>query len=315
MPHVNDARRENECADMLGNPPPSLEQAGYVNGHRLLDTPNPGQREFQALLLWCLLSPRRSLPWDTKGGRAFQDIEYYYRWVSPQRELIAIGTTWAARVARILLPISTSVLLPAPTSARPASGRRLIRQASVSERRLSGIPGLRISNISKQAIHLVHLPTGGALDLYDPHPSPYASLKDSRLESEVGCFDSLWANNPLTSEEEASLTCWSLARYAPPLSAVMARIELLWGESDSSAELDVNHLNGVPRLSWWAGLSHSELAAMLTKNPIMKVAGARSLPGDGHGQTMLWVDDAALHLRGPQEGRRSGQAQDPSSHA
>jgi hypothetical protein len=43
-----------------------------------LDTDSPGQREFQALLMWCLLSPVRTLRWDTNSGRSFQDMHYYF---------------------------------------------------------------------------------------------------------------------------------------------------------------------------------------------------------------------------------------------
>jgi hypothetical protein len=104
MPHVNDTFWMSECARLLGGPA-RLEHAARVNGRRIIDTADPGQQEFQALLLWCLLSPARSLPWDLGAGRSFPDMQLYYSWASPQPGHLAMGWSAAARVASYLLPI------------------------------------------------------------------------------------------------------------------------------------------------------------------------------------------------------------------
>ena len=135
---------------LLGEPR-SLTRAAQVGGRRPLDTASPGQQEFQALLLWCLFSPPRSLRWDTKGGRSFRAMQDYYSWVSPQPDYLATGWTVPARVA--------SYLLPDLISDRDIDGGPL---------RFSGIPGLRVAGFTKQAICLQHLPTGGVLRLYGP---------------------------------------------------------------------------------------------------------------------------------------------------
>jgi hypothetical protein len=83
MPHVNDTRRIKERAQLLGSPL-GVDLHARAAGRRPLDTASPGQQDFQALLLACLLSPNRSLGWDTKAGRSFREMSGYYSWVSPQ---------------------------------------------------------------------------------------------------------------------------------------------------------------------------------------------------------------------------------------
>src|ERR1039457_4529693 len=95
VPHVNDAHRRAECARLLGGPA-RLDRAARAGGCRVIDTSSPAQQEVQALLLWSLLSPRRSLRWDSGKGRAFRDLHSYYTWASPQPGYLAMGWTVAA---------------------------------------------------------------------------------------------------------------------------------------------------------------------------------------------------------------------------
>jgi hypothetical protein len=147
VPHVNDARTRAECARLLGGPA-KLERAARSGSGRVIDTSSPAQQEFQALLLWSLLSPRRSLRWDAGKGRAFRDLHSYYTWVSPQPEYLAMGWTVAARVARYLLPD--------------------LRCDDDGQARCSGIPGLRLAGIAKGSFQLTHLPTGGSWNCTRP---------------------------------------------------------------------------------------------------------------------------------------------------
>jgi hypothetical protein len=286
--HINDAKRLAEYERLLGEPR-SLTRAAQVGGRRPLDTSSPGQQEFQALLFWCLFSPPRSLRWDAKGGRSFRAMQDYYSWVSPQQRYLATGWTVPARVA--------SYLLPDFKSERDIPGGAL---------RFSGIPGLRVAGFTKQAICLKHLPTGGVLQLYGRGIAESRAVKAQDLDSEAGYHRAktrteltlpLWKSEKISQEEDEGLADWSLAPHAPVLSAVMARMHAITNYN-TGAELDVNPLNGCPRLSWWGKPSLKSFVALLTRDDLMKVNGAKSLPV-GHNSHTLYIDDAALELRGP----------------
>lgn len=286
MPHVNDRFRMSECARLLGGPA-MLEHAARINRRRIIDAADPGQQEFQALLLWCLLSPARSLPWDIAVRRSFPDMQLYYSWVSPQQDRLATGWTVAARVASYLLPI--------------------MRPADDGELRLSGIPGLRLTDVGKGHIRLTHLPTGGVLDLHD-YSAPGRQLLTLQLDRETGFSDGpadhqedghLWRLDTLTALEKTGLDRhWALTAHVPAMSAFMARINLLWRHFRSGAELEVNKVSGRPRISWWDGPTSPDLARQLV-NPPLAVPGARWAPFDLDGTVLFSVGDSCLELRGP----------------
>jgi hypothetical protein len=288
MPHVNDAFRMSECARLLGGPA-RLEHVARVNGRRIIDTADPGQQEFQALLLWCLLSPARSLPWDIGVGRSFPDMQLYYSWVSPQHDHLATGWSVAARVASYLLPI--------------------IQPAEDGGLRLSGIPGLRFTDAGKGHIRLTHLPTNGVLDLHDYSPVG-KDLLTAQLASETGFRKAetdqqkdahLWRFATLTALEKAELDRhWTLAAQVPVLSAVMARIHLLWRHFRCGAELDLNKVSGRSRISWWDGPSAPDLARQLV-DPPLGVPDARWAPIELRGPAIFIIGDSHLELRGPVE--------------
>lgn len=283
MPHVNDKRNRAECARLLGGPS-QFNVAARKNGRRIIDTGIPGQQEFQALLLWCLLSPQRSIKWDTKSGRSFREMFLYYSWASPQPSLLASGWTVAPRVASYLLPT--------------------IRTSDIGEPQYSGIPGLRFDSASKRRLRLTHLPTGGIIDLYQPHADGASFIKEL-LYSEAGISNScgredseaLWTKSSLAPTELTELTAWPLVSHAPLLSAVMARINILWQHWGNRAELDINPFTGRPRLSWWAGPSMRSFVRLLTDSPIEIRSARWSHSGDSC--LMLIVDDSRLELRGP----------------
>jgi hypothetical protein len=287
VPHVNDARRLRECASLLGAPPPVEVNARY-SGRRPLDTTDPGQREFQALLLWCFLSPGRSLSWDTKAGRSLRDMSFYYSWVSPQRDRLVTGWTVADRVASYLLPAVTVTEEGSPG--------------------FSGIPGLRLASVTKAGVELVHLPTGGRLELRDDMRRDL-QFRTSHFDSEMrrtadagrpGNEQPLWLAPTISDEEQAGLGEWALASHAPALSAVMARIHVLWRYLDTGLELATDQATGIPRLSWGSGPPLGEVAHLLAEaSSAIHVAGARQRKQGSH-SVFLSVDDAAVELRGPQ---------------
>lgn len=277
MPHVNDARRLGECARLLGAPL-SAELAARKDGRRPLDTADPGQREFQALLLWCLLSPDRSLSWDTKTGRSLRDMQCYYNWVSPRQDRLVTGWTVAERVASYLLP-----------------------WAQDGDPGFSGVPGLRLHGVTSLGIELVHLPTGGMLELRDSTRED-ADGRAGALRFETGdtagTGQPLWLSPALSAGEETALGEWSLGAHAPALSAVMARIHLLW-HGNTGAELGTDPATGIPRLSWWGGPPLARVASLLTDpaSPL-RVPGSRRWHRSGHAM-FVGVGDAAVGLRGP----------------
>jgi hypothetical protein len=173
------------------------------------------------------------------------------------------------------------------------------------ECRIAGIPGLRLENLTKRTIRLSHLPTGGVVELSDPHPAESAAGRDRDLRNEIRDNRAekgvaLYRRASLTAEEEAALADWTLVEHAPALSAVIVRLNLLWGHTHNNAELDVNPRIKCPRLSWWAGPSLSQMTSLLTRDPVTRVPGAKSVPGErGSATAMFWVGDAVLELRGP----------------
>jgi hypothetical protein len=84
---------------------------------------------------------------------------------------------------------------------------------------------------------------------------------------------------------------------APVLSAVMARIHVLWRHWRNSAELDISPTTGLPRLSWWAGPGTSELARLLVASPI-ETDGAQWMYGQDN-TLVITLDGSRLELRGP----------------
>jgi hypothetical protein len=285
MPHVNDARRRAECARLLGGPL-KLERAAREGRCRIIDTSSQPQQEFQALLAWSLLSPRRSIRWDARKGSALRDVHGYYNWVSPQPGYLAMGWNVAARVARWLLPD--------------------LRTDCDGQPRCAGIPGLRLAGTAKGRIRLVHLPTGGILELHEPSGFGAAIMADSlRLETchsagelrDYEAGERLWQRPELDEAETADLGDWTLGCHAPVLSAVIARIHILWRHWRNGAELDINPATGLPRLSWWDGPRTKGLARLLVASGI-EVTGAQWDYGQENSLVIV-LGSSRLELRGP----------------
>lgn len=281
MPHVNDKNQYAECVRLLRGPV-GLERAARVNGRRIIDTSDPGQQEFQALLLWALLSPSRSIRWDSRIGRSFREMFLYFNWASPQPRHMAMGWTVAARIASYLLPE--------------------VERDHEGIVRFCGIPGLRFTKTSARSIRLTHIPTSGIIDLSESNRQT-ARFMEEHLRSEVECAhspasdDVTWTAHRLTEAEEIALREWPLSHHAPLLSAIMARISLLWRYWDNGSELDINPISLRPRLSWWAGPSSATLVKLLKDSPIS--VKCLSVSRVDTNTRILWLGDSALELRGP----------------
>jgi hypothetical protein len=283
VPHVNDARRRQECARLLGAPL-YAELKARAGGRRPVDTDDCGQQEFQALLLWCLLSPRRSLSWDTKTGRSFRDMRCYYSWVSPRRDRLVMGWSTAARVA--------SYLLPRAENEHPG---------------FSGIPGLRLTSVTRDGIELVHLPTGGRLELHDDmrgNPEFRTALFGAEVSGSAGRAggdggEPLWLAPSLTAEEKSGLDEWTLAQHAPVMSAVMARIHIWWQHWDTGPEFGADPVTGIPRLSWWSGPPLDYVGFLLAEpSSAVHVAGSARRNQGAH-IISLRIGEGVIELQGP----------------
>lgn len=289
MPHVNDARRLRERAQLLGSPL-SVDLQARSAGRRPIDPVEPGQEEFQALLLTCLLSPHRSLSWDGRTGRSFRQMFLYYSWASPRADSLAMGWTVASRVASYLLPAAT-----APGADGPG---------------FAGIPGLRLASLERKCIKLVHLPTGGRFELHDRMWEDLG-MRISDFEMENGGADRipgdservLWTASEVSAQEAAGLAAeWTLAEHAPVLSAVMARIHILWQHwrTGTQLQLGANPVTGLPRLSWSSGPSAEAIGELFTSRAsAIRVSGAR-LRDASTGVSILTKGDSAVELQGPE---------------
>lgn len=280
MPHVNDRRDFAQCTGLLGGPR-HLHYAARVNGRRTVDTQEAGQQEFQALLLWCLLSPERTIGWDASVGRCFRDMHSYYSWASPQPACLATGWSVAARVSRYLLPI--------------------VESHGSGPRPFSGIPGLRFAGTGNKRITLKHLPTGGVLDLYDAGRCDANMMKDMLLvetrPSRSEQKSPLWLESQMTSIELASLADWNLAAHSELLSAIMARINVLWRHWDNRAQLRFDTSTGILWLSWQRGPGAQQFAQLLTESSI-RIRRARSAHLADHSPSIT-LGSSVLELRGP----------------
>ncbi len=161
---------------------------------------------------------------------------------------------------------------------------------------------------------LTHLPTGGALELHEsgglraeimagsPRRETCHSPED---QSGYEAGDRLWQQPELHEAETADLSYWTLARHAPVLSAVMARIHLLWRRWRHGAELDISPATGLPRLSWWAGDRRARAAARRLPHRSRR---AQWMYGQEN-TLFITLDGAWLELRGPHNDRpATGQA-------
>ncbi|MDF2260064.1 hypothetical protein [Streptantibioticus ferralitis] len=74
------------------------------HGRLALDTDQPGQRTFQAMLWDCFSSRDLQHPWDRDGGRSFRDLILYFPYIALWADGLFISTNTSGRVSSYLLP-------------------------------------------------------------------------------------------------------------------------------------------------------------------------------------------------------------------
>ncbi|MFJ5804497.1 hypothetical protein [Streptomyces decoyicus] len=190
---MNDKAEFSECRELLGIPARVLGRREN-NGRLALDTDQPGQQAFQAILWDCFFSRDLEHPWDRHGGRSFRDLILHFSYIAPQSHRLLIATNTAGRVASYLLPYT-----------------RTFPDGSYEH---YGIPGLRVEQVRKRTLVLRHLPTGGLLALQDNSFSMTARTMRYLLNDEVEVRRGdetdtrrpVWRQKGLTTEEEVPKT-------------------------------------------------------------------------------------------------------------
>lgn len=292
MPYSRDKRVFEECVKWLSGPP-SLHATACVNGRRILDTTEPGQQLFQALLADCLFSRHRSHPWDQMKGRSFSELLSYFGWVCPLPDRLVICTNTPARIANYLLPY-TNVFGPGSFEH-------------------SGIPGLRVVACRRRAIDLVHLPTGGRLELLDPQKNRHSTPRDMRRtlrlelemhrdwrEEEVG-RSPVWRSEELTREERAAEPAWQWAPSTNLRSAMMARAGLFWSTSYHESEFRLaRRSDSALLLMWREGRTTTEMGELLTGRAVGIPGAQFELPPAEYAPGVLRLGGTAMEILGPE---------------
>lgn len=281
VPHINDRSEFGVVAEVLDAPHP-LVRAQWRNG-RLDLTMSPGQRKFTSLLIKALLSPRESNPWDHAVGRRLTDLVLYEHSVFAARDRFILAAAAHDRVAAYLLPfVQTSW-----------DGGAVI----------AGIPGLRLNACRRHSYELVHLPTGGVLEVFDSqwrdqrNPDTPASLRYLDFELKTTRADK--------GVEQAEQ--WALDlhyRDSPLLATVGARLGLWWQHGGFPRLIGNAGATTLGSLKWERGPSaewiaqHIESRNMHTPGLIVHRAqqGRRWMVFELHNETLM--------VEGPGLGRR-----------
>ncbi|MFJ2407281.1 hypothetical protein ACIOUE_38985 [Streptomyces xanthochromogenes] len=279
MPYTRDKARRAQCRQLLDlsihDLTPLLDSAGQLH----LDTPDPAQQLFQALLQLCLFSRKREHPFDRMCGRAFPDLLWYYGRVLPHPDRLVLRLTCAARVARYLLPTLTT-----PPN-QPAE--------------LTGIPGLRLEEVTRRSLVLRHLPTGGLLEIRDQ--SQQLDWCDLQILDEYDPRRQLLKNALRTTPaEDAFAHYWAPTPCTALRSALITRGHLWWRAFQHEAATDVSHRpGGLYRIRWSKGYRTNDVGELLTASSIA-IPGAIYRPAARSGDAgVLQLGDALVELDGP----------------
>ncbi|WP_405018077.1 hypothetical protein OHV05_14840 [Kitasatospora sp. NBC_00070] len=280
MPHVNDRARLNQCQDLL-NVPQHVLRAATVNGRIELDTTDAGQEAFQALLFDLLFSPSHSHPWDHRGGRSFRGLTGYVEWMLPAPLQLTIQASVAPRVANYLLPKTV-------TYADGSHGH-------------FGVPGLRVERVTARAVHLLHLPTQGRLELREFHRGTERLMR-SRLRWETGSGETpenlaFWNKAGVTPAEESAAPHWAPTPCTPLRSALLVRASIWWNHWPYTAEIvPARRSNTSGCLKWRQGPSCVEVEGRLVDSDIRITGVANVSSADRPDVSVLTLGSAAVEL-------------------
>ncbi|MGW9454321.1 hypothetical protein [Streptomyces sp. NPDC055632] len=253
MPHTTDKRTSKELAHLL-----YLGRLQAKDGRSALDPTDRGQLAFQALLFECLMSTREHPhPLEQPRKTAMASINGYLNVICHQESHLEIHTNTAFRIAGRLLPFLHE------------------------DHGVCGIPGLRLIDFTCRRVRLIHVPTGGRLDLVDSHRWNGKDIARMVFRQETSWHQNdgrtpLWPHNGLTDEEGAHHACWAFTASTPLRSALLMRSMPLWYRFDLSPAWVTGHPTRSDRLIWDAhsDTDHDRVVELLTRSEA-RIPGAR----------------------------------------
>ncbi|GGX50907.1 hypothetical protein [Streptomyces noursei] len=290
MPYASDKARRAQCRRLLElsahDLKPLLDRAGRLQ----LDTPDPSQQLFQAMLQLCLFSRHREHPFDRMGGRTFPELLLYYSVTLPRPDRLVLRMSCAARVARYLLPTLTT--------------------ASDKPTELTGLPGLRLEAVGRRSLLMHHLPTGGRLEFQDSRDQ--LGGWDMRLlgETEHG-RQPLKNSTRVTPAEERFAHYWAPTPCTALRSALITRGHLWWSIYAHDAVTEYSRRpGGRYRIRWAEGYLMDEIGELLT-NSAVAIPGATYIPAACQGDAgILRLADAMVELEGPRTAKEDQRDDD-----
>ncbi len=282
-PHKNDRALRQALEDYLYVDQRAIERDPV--GRPVLDSAGPAQQVFQAMLATCLMGTHEARhPFESLAGSSLSDVFLYANAIISRPAQLDIHTNTPCRVASRLMPL-------------------------LHGGRVAGIPGLRLESLNKRRLRLVHIPTGGRLDLIDSRASRGRTRRDfrrwlmieTRWHTDPEVTATLWTRSELSLEEAALAGHWQSRPCTPLRSVLMTRAMLLWYKLDirpTWTEPTAGQSQKWPLLEWKAKRERtdaSHVASMLTRSPA-RIPGAAYEPYDAS-TGLLVLDDAAILLR------------------
>lgn len=224
VPHTSDRSRRNQRTSITGEPP-SLAERGLPLRGRAVRT-CAAVTTLQSVLLQCFAYPRPDHPWDPQPGRRFPGLfNLYGSWVSPQPDMIVMGSTVSHRFCSYLLPWVHPDGAEAPFDPR-----------------CRGIPGLRLADCHRWGYELLHLPTGAVVQVRDSDNRTYAVRERVRaLESEMNALRrrkpdmrEAWNEPAMTAVELRWSPAWVPTTYTAAASTLFSVLSLFLVNPDVS---------------------------------------------------------------------------------
>ncbi|MFD5627128.1 hypothetical protein [Streptomyces sp. NPDC127072] len=281
-PHKNDRALRKVLENYLYVDQRAIERDDV--GRPVLDSAEPRQQVFQAMLATCLMSNSSARhPFDSLPGVCLSGVCSYANAIVSRPAQLDVHTNTACRIASKLMPLLHG------------------------EGQVSGIPGLRLEDLNKRRLRFVHLPTGGRLDLIDSHASKGRTRRDfrqrlrgeTRWHTDPEVTEILWTRTEISHEEAALAAHWEARPCAPLRSALMTRAMLLWYKLGiRPAWSEPTPGRKWPRLTWQAKREQtdaSHVADVLTRSPA-RIPGAVYEP-HGVSAGLLVLNDAAVLLK------------------
>ncbi|MGW5851042.1 hypothetical protein ACWFQ8_24370 [Streptomyces sp. NPDC055254] len=289
MPYSRDKAYLAMCREELRIPDNYLRRMRQRNGLIRLDTEEPGQQQLQGLLFDCFFSRGAEHPFDLAGCRTFPDLLAYVGWIAPQPDRFVLQVTTAARVASYLLPY--------------------VRTFTDQSYEVSGIPGLRLERITRRALLLRHLPTGGLIEvrenvcegsLQDMRNSVEEEVRSSRFASEAKDGRTpAWREEDLTPGEAAMAQHWRPSPTTSLRSALLGRANLWWSAHRHRAHLAPARRSNAERcLQWSNGSTTEEIGSLLTNSPVKISAAQFTPPSSLFDVGLIRLHDGVLELMG-----------------